>query len=81
MNAPTRPRPRPAPQTGPGQTAILLINLGTPEAPTIPAVRRYLREFLSDPRIIELPRALWWPILNGFILPRRASASAAATRT
>ena len=43
---------------------------------TIPAVRRYLREFLSDPRIIELPRALWWPILNGGILPRRASASA-----
>ena len=70
------PATPPAPQTGPGQTAILLINLGTPEAPTIPAVRRYLREFLSDPRIIELPRALWWPILNGFILPRRASASA-----
>ena len=58
------------------RTAILLLNLGTPDAPTPPAVRRYLREFLSDPRIVELPRALWWPILNGFILPFRAKKSA-----
>ena len=58
------------------QTAILLINLGSPETPTIPAVRRYLREFLADPRIVEMPRALWWLILNGFILPTRAKKSA-----
>ncbi|MBU2816989.1 ferrochelatase, partial [Acidithiobacillus ferrooxidans] len=44
---------------------ILVVNLGTPDAPTAPAVRRYLREFLSDTRVVELPRMLWWPILNG----------------
>ncbi len=55
---------------------VLLINLGTPEAPTPPAVRRYLCEMLSDPRVVEFPRLLWWPILHGFILrlrPRRAA--------
>lgn len=56
-------------------TGVLLVNLGTPTAPTIKAVRRYLREFLSDPRIIPLPRLLWWPILNGFILLRRPARS------
>ncbi len=55
---------------------ILLVNLGTPEAPTAPAVRRYLREFLSDPRVVELPRILWWPILNGPILTFRPARSA-----
>jgi ferrochelatase len=50
---------------------VLLINLGTPDAPTAPAVRRYLREFLSDPRVVEIPRATWWLILNLFILPFR----------
>ena len=59
------------------QTGVLLVNLGTPEAPTALALRRYLREFLSDPRVVELPRLLWWPILNGIILPRRAGKSAA----
>ena len=57
------------------RTAVLLINLGTPQAPTAPAVRRYLREFLSDPRVVELPRWIWWPILHGPVLtlrPRRA---------
>ena len=57
---------------------VLVLNLGTPDAPTVPAVRRYLAEFLSDPRIVELPRALWWPILHGLILrlrPRRSAAS------
>lgn len=55
-------------------TAVILVNLGTPDAPTAKAVRRYLREFLSDARVIDLPRALWWLILNGVILnirPRR----------
>lgn len=47
------------------------MNLGTPDAPEPAAIRRYLREFLSDRRVVDLPRALWWPILNGFILPLR----------
>lgn len=50
---------------------VLLVNLGTPERPTPAAVRRYLAEFLSDPRVVELPRALWLPILYAFILPTR----------
>ncbi|MFA5939297.1 MAG: ferrochelatase [Sinimarinibacterium sp.] len=50
---------------------VLIVNLGTPSAPTVPAIRRYLREFLSDPRVVELPRVLWWPILNAFVLPLR----------
>jgi len=49
-------------------TGILITNLGTPDAPTPSAVRRYLAEFLSDPRIVELPRILWWLILHGVIL-------------
>jgi ferrochelatase len=60
-----------------GGVGVLLINLGTPEAPTPEAVRTYLKEFLSDPRVVEIPRALWWPILNFFILPTRPKASAA----
>jgi ferrochelatase len=49
-------------------TGVLLVNLGTPEAPTPAAVRRYLAEFLSDPRVTEMPRWLWWWILHGIIL-------------
>jgi ferrochelatase len=60
----------------PEKTAVLLINLGTPDAPTPKAVRRYLKEFLSDPRVIEMPRALWWLILNGIILNTRPKQSA-----
>jgi ferrochelatase len=59
------------------KTAVLLINLGTPEAPTTQAVRRYLKEFLSDPRVVEIPRALWWLILNGIVLRLRPKKSAA----
>jgi ferrochelatase len=59
------------------RTAILLVNLGTPEAPTKAAVRRYLKEFLSDPRVVEIPRPLWWLILNGIILNFRPAKSAA----
>ena len=57
---------------------VLLANLGTPDAPTTPALKRYLKEFLSDPRVIELPRWKWWPILNFIVLPRRAPKSAEA---
>jgi len=59
------------------QTAVLLVNLGTPEAPTAPAVRRYLKQFLSDPRVVEIPRAIWATILHGIILPFRSGKSAA----
>jgi len=58
-------------------TAVLVVNLGTPAAPTTSAVRSYLREFLSDPRVVEIPRILWWPLLNGVILNLRPKASAA----
>lgn len=57
-------------------TGILLVNLGTPKAATTSAVRRYLRQFLSDPRVIEIPRLIWLPILYAFILPRRPAKSA-----
>lgn len=53
--------------------AVLLVNLGTPDAPTAPAVRRYLAEFLADPRVVALPRWLWLPLLHLVILPRRAA--------
>ena len=59
---------------------ILLVNLGTPEEATTPAVRRFLKQFLSDPRVIEYPRWLWWLILNGIILRIRPSRSAEAYR-
>jgi ferrochelatase len=61
-------------------SAVLLIQLGTPDAPTPAALRRYLRQFLSDPRVIETPRLAWWFILNLFILPIRPSRSAAKYR-
>ena len=67
-----------------GKTAVLLINLGTPEAPTTSAVRRYLKEFLSDPRVVEIPRPIWWLILNGIILnirPKRSAEKYAAIWT
>jgi len=55
---------------------VLLVNLGTPDAPTTKALRKYLREFLSDPRVVKIPRLLWWLILYGFILPFRPQRSA-----
>ncbi|UJP04817.1 MAG: ferrochelatase [Nitrosomonas sp.] len=60
----------------PSQTGVLLINLGTPNAPTAEALRPYLKEFLSNRRVIEIPRLIWWPILHGFILPFRPKESA-----
>jgi len=59
------------------RTGILLINLGTPAAPTAKAVKSYLKQFLSDPRVVEIPRLVWWPILNGIILNTRPKQSAA----
>jgi ferrochelatase len=56
--------------------AILLVNLGTPDEPTAPALRRYLAEFLGDRRVVDLPRLLWWPILHGIILNTRPAKSA-----
>ncbi|MDO4433774.1 MAG: ferrochelatase [Alysiella sp.] len=58
------------------QMGIIIMNLGTPEAPTAQAVRPYLRQFLSDFRVVELPRLLWQPILRGIILPFRSGKSA-----
>jgi len=58
------------------KTAVVLANLGTPDAPTPAAVKVYLKEFLWDPRIVEIPRLLWWIILNGIILPFRSRQSA-----
>ncbi|WP_258806674.1 ferrochelatase [Pseudidiomarina sp. CB1] len=60
---------------------VLITNLGTPDAPDTPSLRRYLKEFLSDPRVVEVPRVLWWLILNGVILRIRPKRSAAAYRT
>ena len=65
----------------PRSTAVLLCNLGTPDAPEPAAVRRYLAEFLGDPRVVEIPRAAWLPILYGLILPLRSGKSAAKYRT
>ena len=65
----------------PAKTGILLINLGTPDAPTAQAVRPYLKEFLSDPRVVEIPKAIWWLILNGIILNTRPKKSAAKYAT
>lgn len=64
--------PPPRPRLG-----VVLVNLGTPDAPTPAAVRKYLRQFLSDRRVIEVPRLLWWCILNLFILPFRPRRVAA----
>lgn len=61
---------------GVAKVAILLVNLGTPDAPTPHAVCRYLKQFLSDPRVVEVPRALWLPVLHGIVLNTRPKQSA-----
>jgi len=58
------------------RTGVLLVNLGTPDAPTAAALRPYLKQFLSDSRVVEVRRLIWWPILNGIILNTRPKASA-----
>lgn len=60
----------------PARIGVLLVNLGSPEAATPSAVRRFLREFLSDPYVVEIPRPIWWLILNLFVLILRPRASA-----
>lgn len=64
-----------------GAIGVLVTNLGTPEAPHKSALKPYLKEFLSDPRVVEVPRLLWWFILNGIILNVRPARSAEAYRT
>lgn len=66
--------------SGAPSIGVLLVNLGTPDAPDAPAVRRYLSEFLSDRRVVEIPQILWQPILRGVILPLRPKKSAHAYR-
>ncbi len=63
-----------------GFSGVLIANLGTPDAPERKPVARFLREFLSDPRVVDLPRILWLPLLNLVIIPLRAGRSAAAYR-
>ncbi len=65
----------------PERIGVLITNLGTPDEPTTPALRRYLGQFLWDPRVVEVPRPLWWLILHGVILRIRPRRSAAAYRT
>lgn len=62
----------------PSQMGILMVNLGTPDAPDRSSVRRYLKEFLWDPRVVEMARPLWWLVLNGIILNTRPGRSAKA---
>ncbi|WP_066778334.1 ferrochelatase [Sphingomonas sp. CCH5-D11] len=71
-------KPADHPPIPPRRVGVLLINLGTPDAPDAPAVRRYLAEFLSDPRVVELPKLLWQPILRGAVLTTRPKKSAHA---
>jgi ferrochelatase len=71
-----------AAQAGPGGSpGVILVNLGTPDAPTASAVRRYLREFLWDPRVVRIPRPLWWLILNFVVLPFRPAKTARKYKT
>ncbi|WP_375458078.1 ferrochelatase [uncultured Enterovirga sp.] len=72
--APTQgdgPRPAGHPSVRSGRIGVLLMNLGTPEATDYWSMRRYLKEFLSDRRVIEVSRLIWWPLLNGIILTKR----------
>ena len=64
----------------PANTAVLLTNLGTPDALELASVKRFLREFLSDPLVVRLPRAVWLPLLNGVILPLRSPKTLQAYR-
>ena len=73
-------RPAGHPEVRHGRVGVLLVNLGTPDAPTPGAVRRYLGEFLSDRRVVEIPPLVWQPILRGIILNTRPKKSAHAYR-
>ena len=74
----TMPLPAGHPSVAIGKVAVLIVNLGTPDAPTPAAVKRYLREFLSDRRVVEIPPLVWQPILRGIILNTRPKKSAHA---
>jgi protoporphyrin/coproporphyrin ferrochelatase len=74
----TNPAAAPFRHDLPDATGVLLVNLGTPDAPTPAAVRRYLAEFLWDRRVVDAPRWLWWLALNGVILRIRPARSAHA---
>ncbi len=80
-NAPVGPLPDGHPRVAVGKTAVLLVNLGTPDATTYGAMRRYLSQFLSDKRVIEYPMWLWQPLLQGIILTVRPSKSGAAYKS
>lgn len=73
-------KPEDHPEVPCGGVGVLLVNLGTPDAPTPGAIRRYLAEFLSDPRVVEIPALAWKPILHGIILRTRPAKSADAYR-
>ena len=72
MNAPIPAFHHDAPE----KVGVLLVNLGTPQAPTPAATRAYLAQFLSDPRVVEIPKLAWWPILHGIVLRTRPAKSA-----
>ena len=70
--------PSPSPSSDTAKTGILLVNLGTPDSTDAASIRRYLAEFLADPRVVDLPRALWLPLLHGVILPLRSAKTGRA---
>src|SRR5690606_7919776 len=80
LRGPVNHRPPGHPAVATGKVGVLLVNLGTPDAPTPGAVRRYLAEFLSDRRVVEIPPIAWQPILRGIILNTRPKKSAHAYR-
>lgn len=68
--------PAAAPRSNAGHVGVLLANIGTPDSPAVPDVRRYLREFLWDPDVVQTNRVLWWFVLHGIVLPFRGPKSA-----
>ncbi len=73
--------PMPDTDAPPARIGVLIVNLGTPDGTDYFSVRRYLKEFLSDPRVIETPKLIWWPILNGIILTVRPTKAGKAYRS
>ncbi|MEE9329782.1 MAG: ferrochelatase [Parvularculaceae bacterium] len=73
--------PSPSPSSDTAKTGMLLVNLGTPDSTDAASIRRYLAEFLADPRVVDLPRALWLPLLHGIILPLRSAKTGRAYAT
>ncbi len=78
MNSDPMQIPANHPPISPAKIGVLLVNLGTPDAPTPSAVKRYLKQFLSDRRVVEIPPLIWQPILRGIILNTRPKKSAKA---